>query len=138
MFKKIFVFALSLILVSTFFLFQRQPLFKNYGNDFEIYLSEGSSLSQVVVVSKQDFVLYGDVKGESCVILKNEFSVGDFFADFNAKILFSEMVEEGVSYYGYSSKIKYAESIDGKRVNLHVFVGKTQIKVGSPIIYGSF
>lgn len=138
MFKKISVFALSLVMVFTFFLLQRKPVFINYGQSFEIYLNGDGSLSQGVVVSIKDYILYGNITGESCVVSESGFSVNDFFADFNAKVLFTETVDEGVSYYGYSSKIKYVQNINGKRVNLHVFVGKDQIKVGSPIIYGSF
>jgi hypothetical protein len=54
-----------------------------------------------------------------------------------AKIIFTEQIEEGTSYYAYSPTIKYRTKIKNKIINLQIFVGKG-VKVGSPIIFGSF
>lgn len=138
MFKKILVFILCLIFIGTFFITQKTPLFYRYGDTFELYLEKGGSLAHFVTVKKEEYAFYNNVTGESCVLLNNDLPVPKIFEDFNSKIIFVETLEEGVSYYGYSNDIKYVQYINGKKVNLHVFKGKTQTKIGSPIIYGSF
>ena len=77
------------------------------------------------------------VKGESFTAPLN-YDYKKLLEELNAKIVMTEDASEGNSYYAYSKKIRYCKTINDKKINLHIFVGKTGITVGTPIIYGSF
>ena len=137
---------ISFILVAVFTLFavwwiNSVPIFYGYSDKFEIYKTDSASITEIVQVDSIQYRFESNVCGESCLISKtlcDSFDVNDFFSKFNAEISIIEQTEECVSYYGYSKDIKYVKIMDGKPINLHVAVGNEQIKVGSPIIFGSF
>lgn len=76
--------------------------------------------------------------GECATYLLNQTDKEKIFNGLFADEVFSEKIVEGTSYYGYSKKIRNFKVINGEKVNVQVFVGKEYIKVGIPIIYGSF
>ena len=127
-------FVASLILILTYF----QPIFYGYGNARELYLYENSSNALIVSADYNGRFNRADVKGESFTVDKENFDVFAFFARFNGKIKFTESVDGNISYYGYSPKIKYRCGLNGYVINLHVCVRKNDVKIGSPIIFGSF
>ena len=138
MLKKMIIFPCCLLFVISVYSFNNNPLFSRYAEKFEIYLLNASSTAQIVQVSEKEFKSFKGIKGESCKIKDEEFSIKKFFSEFNATIIFEEKTNFGISYYGFSPTIKYKKEIHNKIINLHVFVGESEITVGSPIIFGSF
>lgn len=142
MFKKILVCFLSLLLIFGIAIVNKKPIFSGYGSNFEVYLGESSSNAKIVNASKIDFLFLNKVCGESFKIDSLDFNIDKFLVKQNAKIVFIEEIESGISIYAYSRTIKYKKRIKGKMVNLQIFIPKdienTKITVGTPIIYGSF
>ena len=112
------------------------PIFNGYSTTFEIY--RGDSASQIQTVDYKGYVLAGKIKGESVAIDKQGFDLDKFLRTFRAKIKVIETVGQGVNYYAYSTKIPYKQRVNGKTINLQIFIGESTVKVGTPMIYGSF
>ena len=74
---------------------------------------------------------------ESCV-LEKDFDVEKLLYDLDAEIIFTETSQFVTSIYCFSPKLKYKKIINGEIINLHVAISESQIKIGSPIIYGSY
>lgn len=138
MFKRAFIFIFSIILIFSLIIFNNAPLFSEYSNEYEVFVKSGSNINSVKKVSKSEYIWCHGIKGESCVIEKQNFCLSDFFDEFNAEQLFSEKVGEIIVYYAFSPQIKYREKVQGKTINLQVAVSEGHVKVGSPLIYGSF
>ena len=138
MLKKLTVILAVVIVAISVVTINKQPLFIEFSDTYELYLYSSSSNAVTVYTDAYGYKNYKKIKGESFKTDKSDFDVEKFFLDMNAKLIFTESIFEGVSYYGYSDDIKYGEMINGQKINLHVFVGKNQVKVGAPIIYGSF
>ena len=62
----------------------------------------------------------------------------DIAARYQAEILFIEEVGEVISYYAYTEKWQDGLYINGRKINLHVAVGKDRLVVGTPIIFDGF
>ena len=135
--KFCYILAVALTLISLSYQ-SAKPLFLGYAENFEVYLGDSSSVSKILTVSKSDYPFINNLKGESVEIYRNDFDVDEFFNDYNAKIIFTERVGEIVSYYGYSKDVKYKKIINERAINLHVAVDGEKVKIGSPIIFGSF
>lgn len=138
MLKKIPLVLTAFICLFSIWGLINKPLFTGYAGTFEIYLSNGSNINPVCQVGFLESTFINNKKGEACKIKGEKFSLEDFLAKFNAYIVDVEYTESSVNYYAFSPNVKYLATIKGKRVNLHVSIGKNQIKIGSPIIYGSF
>lgn len=138
--KKLAVILMAIIICFTLFKPNKNPIFCDYASNFEIYLNSASSNANIVQVDLDEYNSFSKIKGESFKTEKEDFCVFEFFREMKAVILFTETVEEGVSYYGYSRSINYMDTLKGQTVNLHVFISNTnnQVTIGSPIIYGSF
>lgn len=136
MFKKVLVLILATCILINLAICNNQPLFSQFNNKFEVYLSNSSN-GQIVYADARTYALISGIYGESVAINKEEFCLQDFLSNMQAKIIFTEPIDEGISYYAYSPKIKYRTKIKNKIINLQIFVGKG-VKVGSPIIFGSF
>ncbi len=136
MFKKIFMpISVATCLVLMFFVCNF-PVFYNYTNKLEIY-DNGKSAGEIINVNSLSSIFIHKY-GEAIYLDKDEFCLQNFLNDFNASIIFTENLENGTCYYAYSPQIKYVEKINGKNINLHVYVGKLNVKVGSPLIYGGY
>lgn len=138
MFKRFLLIVSVVMLLIGLTLSYSAPLFIKKGKTVQAYIGSSSSLAVIEEVDALSFMLLKGVKGESVELDYNEFNLSNFLKEFRAKLLFIEQTEEGVSYYAYSPKIPYQKRINGKTVNLHVFVASERVKVGSPIIFGSF
>ena len=138
MLKKIITTVLSVICCFFLCLSVAKPVFSDYADSFELYLHECSSNASIVFVSKSDYPFISDIKGESCKLLKSEFEIEKFLNEFSATVHFTEVIDEGTAYYAYSEKIRYSAEVKGQRINLHIFIAKESVTVGSPLIYGSF
>lgn len=133
-------FALFLAVLSLFFIHikTQSPIFEDYAENFEICLEQGSFSSKIFSVDAREFAFYSGIKGESCKLTKADFNLKELLDNFDAKIVMQEDLQNCVCYYAFSPKIKYIESIKGRRVNLHVAVSKDSVTIGAPLIYGSF
>jgi hypothetical protein len=139
--KKFLTLAFAFISMAFIWFVNSKPLFNNLGDGYEVYLKSNSSKAQIVSVLKSNLWLYPQRYGEACVIKDNNLAEKnplDYIQNFGGKLIFSEQTEQGISYYGYSPRIKYAKILNGKKINLHLFVGENYSKIGSPIIYGSY
>ncbi|MBR2871513.1 MAG: hypothetical protein IKB98_09120 [Clostridia bacterium] len=104
----------------------------------EIYQKSNSSNAQIILVSDLEYKFLTNKYGEACFVDGKDFCLTEFLSHFDANLIFTETLSHGTSYYAYSPKIKYSKKINGEKINLHVFVGKNNVKVASPIIYGSY
>ena len=129
---------LSVLTVFGVYFCTQTPLFYGYGDTFEISTLSSSSKALFQNVNEREYRFSFNRTGESCEIFTDEISVDKILEDFSAKVVFIEETAEQTSYYAYSDKIKYLKILDGKRVNLHISTSNEKIKIGSPIIFGSF
>ncbi len=137
MLKKVFVFLSAIVIVVSFFLVGNLPIFKDYSNSHEIYLSSSSNSKNIVTKIGHSPFIFAK-KGESVCIEKQTFDLHSFLLQMKAKVVFSEEINGKTSYYAYSPSLKYIQQIKNRNVNLHIVIGEESVKVGSPIIYGSF
>ena len=138
MLKKVLVLLLSFVLVISFLSLNNLPIFNDYADEYEVYLNDFSCSNSIVNVDKDKFPFVLNVKGQSVVIEKDKFELEKFLLDLNAKLVLVESGEDYSCYYAYSPKIKQSKIIKDKNVNIHIAIKKQSVKVGSPIIYGSF
>lgn len=136
MFKRTFTVILCMIALVLPLFSARQPLFVAFADRYYVSYVNGSTQPQSV--GKSEFLFLSALKGESVFVEKNSFSLQEFLQYFNAKIVLEEQIEEGISYYAYSPKIKYRACVNEKTVNLHVFIAEDYVALGAPIIFGSF
>ena len=138
MFKKLCCLFLSLISLVAVGYLNRAPVFGGFASELEVYIGSPDSTAQIITIGVEQIPITNGVCGEAFTTKKQDFDLNGFLSKFSAKLLFSESIEGGISYYSYSSKIKYNQTVNGKKVNLQVFIGENSVKVGSPIICGSF
>ena len=137
MLKKVLVIVLSLTLLISLFFFNRVPVIDRQ-NEYEVYLGSYSTSSQIKKVNSDGFKFILGIKGESFTTEIEEFYLEEFLSELDACIIFIENLTDSICYYGYSPKIKYLQMLKGKLINVHIVVAKEVVKVGFPIIYGSF
>ena len=137
MLKKLMVIAFIFITLFSVSIINSTPVFSGYASTFEVYIGSDSSNAQIVSASKSELIFMNNVCGQAFVMDKDSFDLSGFLKDFGAQIVSVEQIGEGVSYYAFSPKIKYKKQLFNETVNLQIFIGDT-VKVGSPIIYGSF
>lgn len=113
-------------------------MFYKYGKyNLTVYYGSNSSTCKE---RKYDFcaLLESNKTGERFICAVDEINLEEFSRDFKAETVFIEEIAEGTSYYAYSKKIPYYKIIYGKKVNLHIFLGKENCVIGTPLIFGSF
>ena len=74
--------------------------------------------------------------GVSTVV--SDLSVEDVLNTLMIEIQFCEHVENVVCFYGYSPQIASFVTLNGKRVNVQIASNGEYLKIGSPLIFGSF
>lgn len=136
MFKRYFIVFLSVAFMLSLYFTVNKPLFSDYADRYELYLKENSSIAEIVNADNYSFPFYVSVKGEACVVKCGDEK--EIIGDFNAEIIFTEETDDAVIIYAYSKKIPYEKIVSGKKVNLQIAKRNDVIKVGSPLIYGSF
>ena len=129
---------LSSFIMLSLLVFNNTPIFRNYADEYEVYLTDFSCSNKIISVDKYKYPFIFNVKGECAVLNKDKFRLQSFLNDLNAQIVFIESDEDYDCYYAYSPNIKNSKVIKNQLVNLHVAILKDCVKVGSPIIYGSF
>lgn len=142
MLKRVFRFTVLVVAAAASFSFLKfandtSPLF-NFSEGIEIYFYDGS-FGKGINASFSEYPFIKGKTGESCVLsYDNGKKPVDVANVLGGKILFSENTEEGVSYYGFSNKVKYKKTVNGTAVNFQIFCGESQMKIGLPLIFGSF
>ncbi len=137
MFKKIFTIILCLLALFSCYAINATPVFSAYAESYEVYFNDYSTLENVYTVDKISYLLCFNKKGESCAV-NNGVTAKQILESFNAVVIKVENHEGGKSIYAYSNKIKYKKRMFNDIVNLHIEISENQIRVGTPIIYGSF
>ena len=138
MFKRLTVIFSAVLLIIAFYSFSSYPIFYKYSNCLELYLNSASSTANIVNSKVGSRWFYTNIRGESFKADKDSFDMDAFLSDYSARVVFIEEIEEGISYYAYSPKIKYRFKLLDKTINLQIFIGNNQVTVGAPIIFGSF
>lgn len=134
LFKKFLLNVCLIFFIGLLYIINTFPVFFEFSKKLEVYKNKSNGAILFLTNIQSVFV---DRKGESFCVDKN-FNLEQFLNYFNADIVFQENIEQGTSYFAYSSKIRYCEFIKNKKINLHIFVAENYIKVGAPIIYGGF
>lgn len=129
--KKLSI-IISSVIVIILFLLGAYPVFGKIAYGREAYQYTYSSNCKI-----SDYVLPLFKTGEAG-ILKDGVKIEEVIFDFKAKIVFVEEIDGTENYYCYSGKIKGYTAINGKKINLHFAKKQNLVKVGSPIIFGSF
>ena len=137
MLKKLCTLLLCFTLLTACYLANSVPVFASYANSYQVYFSDYSNLNGIKTVKKPHYFLFLNKKGESCVV-QDGVTAEQILSDFNATIVRVEQHCLGKSIYAYSGKIKYKKRVFGCIVNLHIEISDSGVRVGSPIIYGSF
>lgn len=127
----------SLVVVLGLFYINATPLIPN-ADKVEVYLKSNSSSCDIKVVSPKKANLIFDKRGESYWLEGSTFNLSNFLNKFNATIVMVESIDDGLSIYAYSSKVRYLKILKGKKVNLHIHLKQDVVRIGSPIIFGSF
>ncbi len=112
----------------------RLPVFEG-GRGYELYLGDSSSariLSTKTPALDKLFNL--DVKGESVRYEGDRFE--ELKSHFHAQLLFTEEAAEVTNYYLFSPDLAGGVLLMGRRVNLHIAVGRGQTAAGTPLIFG--
>ena len=134
-FLKTIILIFAFVTIGCLFFLSSRTIFPN-GEKREIYLSDNSSSCRILFL-KNEAICFSKV-GESVTITCEEISPLEILDNFNAELVKIEETEEGISYYAFSKEIKYCRKLFGRKVNLHIFAKEGEIKIGSPIIYGSY
>ncbi len=131
------VFLVAVACVMGVYYARKIPTFNGYADKFEVYFESGSFGEIKTGVNAEEFYSLNKIKGEG-FFAGADFDIQAFVGDFDAELIFVETLDGEESLYFYSDKIPYSEVVCGHRVNLHIHRAKSGIKVGAPIIYGSF
>jgi len=135
MLKKVAVIFFALILGCMIYLQNQKSVFSNFDGKITFYTLDSSS-NATMVKSNSSLFLFS-ITGES-IEIENSLSVQQILDEFDAKILFIEKLDGGVSYYAYSKKLKYQTTFSGEKINLHFHLSEGRTVIGTPLIFGSF
>ena len=123
---------ISILTLFIFFALSLTPIFNGLIDNAEIYKYSYSSNCQI---TDNFFCLFKT--GESGELIDGV-EMKDVILAFNAEIVLVEETGENANFYCYSPKINGYTTLKGKKVNLHFAKSQRKVKVGSPIIFGSF
>ena len=136
MFKKLFYIFMAVLTLFSLKVANSKPVFANFSNTFEVCVGQKSS-GNFYKANNRSFCLFNGVTGESCIV-NEKYSLEDVIEYFSAEKVFEEKVENLIITYYYSPKIKYVQKVNGKKINLQACVTNNQLKIGTPLIFGSF
>ena len=131
MLKKYFAFFL---LVFSVFMIWKSSYFTSFGGATESYLYRNSSTA--VVTDDKVKAFFSLSTGERIALNGEDYQ--SVLCKYGAKIVFTEQAEGGQSIYAYSDKIAFLKVVNGEKINMQIFVKDGNMKVGFPLIYGSY
>ncbi len=135
--KSLLIIVLCFVAVTLAFIVNGGSYLKGFSGEYEYYLN-GYSSTATIIKSESRTIFPLSKTGEAVALENGGVSVAEILDKLSAKPVFSEVIEQGESVYAYSPLIKISKLINGKRVNVQIFTAKDKIKIGVPIIYGSF
>ena len=138
MFKKITTVIIATACLCAVWFVNNRPLFSSMATRFEVYATSNGSDGVIYDVCKDEYPLITLKYGEACVLPLEEGLEERLLSTFNAKVVFCENTQFGKSIYAFSPDVKYSKQIKGLKVNLQIFIGESNVKIGSPLIYGSY
>ena len=138
MFRKIATLFCTAVALLLLFYANSAPVFSGLSDKFTVYCFSHSSNAQAVTVSDFSARFILSKTGESFSVKKGNLSPEEIFSRYSAVVIKTEETSEGISYFAFSSKIRYKKTVDGKTFNIQVFVGEKTVTVGTPMIYGSY
>ena len=138
MFKRIVCLFLVSVSLLFFFYANKKPVLSDFSKTYEISIKNYSSAENLLTVSQAEFLAVYKVCGESVTLSIDDISESELIEKLHAiKVFENEINGEKHTYY-FSYKIKYGVTLNGRTVNLHIALNGDKIKIGTPIIYGSF
>lgn len=127
---------LAIMVVCAVWFVSSEPLLFALDGKRSYYVGSSSSCA-LCTDNEVDLRVFTDKYGES-VYLDREKNCEEIFSLVGAELVFVEEINEGISYYGYSTALPYKKTVNGDVVNVHVFIGEGYTVVGTPIIYGGY
>lgn len=138
--KKAFNFLVAVVSVVVFillFLANTSFYLKDFNGQFEVYNFSSSSNATITSTKKEDMKYILNKTGEGCFLSEN-IEINEILSMLSASVVFTESTENGTSYYAYCSNIKMGKMINNRKINVQIHISEQGIKIGTPIIYGSF
>lgn len=129
MFKKVFFSFLCVIILLSLFLKNDVSYLDKIGKINENYYGKYSSQC-VFYKSGLSFIKTGES-------VTTYLTADEIIKELSATIVHTETVGENVNIFAYSKRLPKKVRINGKVINLHIFLSKDQTVVGSPLIFGS-
>ncbi len=108
------------------------PSFKGNGENLEIYQN---SYSSTCSVGKARIPFF---KTGEAITLDGSADLERLIAEFKAEIKLVDNCDSQTDYYCYSPYFKVFKMVRGEKINLHISVSEERVKMGTPIIFGSF
>lgn len=133
--KKLYILWVGLLLAALFTAANNPSLFGNFAEVSTVYTEDGSFGGGTLYPA---YAVVNGKEGESCRVEKEDFDLNTCIKVFDAEIIFTETVENTVSVYLYSPKIRRYKTVKGEKVNLHVALCENYVAMGSPLIYGGY
>ena len=138
MLKKALTIVCCALVISFAWVISSQAVFSSFSSKTEVYQRKNSSCADVTSISNEQLPLSFYRYGEAVTFDGKNFRLEEILDAFNASLKFTEQTEFGVSYYAYSKDLKYSCLVKGEKINLHVFINQDSVKLGSPILFGSY
>lgn len=127
------LFLLLLMCVSFTYFTYSEPILLKYSNEVEVYSVKNGSDCVIKKAKKGDFI--PRKTGESCTVNASAQKILD---ELDVTVYKIEILGGIVNYYGYSDELKYGVELFGKRINVQVCDDGRTVKLGTPLIYGSY
>ena len=127
----VFSIVFILLLLSAF---NFEYAFKEYGGKEYFYKGPKSSFA---TEKEGDILNFLGISGQASFIAGKK-DASEIINGLKAKIIFEENIDGIKNYYCYSPHLRYGITLNGKTVNLHVSLSDKGIKLGSPVIFGSY
>lgn len=135
MVKKTAIVFFAVFLLIAVWVQTQKSVFDGFDGRITYYTASSSSNANIIVGKPKALIL--DLTGES-VEIDEELDLNDILSRFDATLVFSERIEEGICYYAYSDKIKYSAKLSGRKINLHIYIKEGKTVMGTSMIFGSF
>ena len=131
--KIIALFLMIVTVISVMYAAYSQPKLLEYSEKVETYFIKDGSDCVIKTVKRGEPAFLR--KGESCEI---SLSAEEILKKLDVAVRRIEITNGIVSYYGYTKKFNYSINLYGEIINVHVAAGNGIVRLGTPIIYGSY
>ncbi len=136
MLKKALILTLSILCFFSVWQLNSKSYLTTLGIPYETYTGKNSSMAKIIRTQDLKFKTRFNKTGESIVIYNDD--IEDIIKQLQARTVFTETINDGVSIYAYSEKLKNKITLNGENVNVQIFIKNNKTVIGTPIIFGSF